>query len=142
MKGYTLDVQDGSGYDKSNVQYSGSAIAEGTNPGTYMMGLDANKFSNSDPNYEVIFALAEDGRLDIIRKGTIDPDEDDSDKEKEYKDRYTDPEKGNGSGGKTTGSHSTAATGDDQNIIPMIILAMAAMAALIYLGIRRRRDDK
>ena len=52
-------------YTEADVDDNGSAVAKGTQPGTYPMGLDASKFTNKNKNFDVMFIVAQDGQLVI-----------------------------------------------------------------------------
>ena len=72
-KSYNAEIQRVEGYDLSagdplyavsSVAFSGEAVAEGTNAGTYLMGLGAGQFTNTDPNFEATFTVT-DGSLTV-----------------------------------------------------------------------------
>ena len=51
-------------FDAGRVSFSGEAVAKGTDPGTYPMGLAKEQFSYSDPNVTAVFEVT-DGWLKI-----------------------------------------------------------------------------
>ncbi len=63
LEGYTV-TSDVPGFDKSKVEYSGEAVASGTDAGTYKMGLSAEYFSYNDDGVTASFEVA-DGILTI-----------------------------------------------------------------------------
>ena len=68
VTGYEVDISNAL-YTSANVSYSGEAIAKGTNAGTYMMGLKAENFKNTNKNFaNVKFVLEKDGKLEIAQR--------------------------------------------------------------------------
>ena len=64
VTGYQL-AADNTLYDKSKVVYSGDTIAKGTEVGNYKMGLTAENFTNTDPNFTNVRFVVTDGSLEI-----------------------------------------------------------------------------
>ena len=52
-------------YTEADVDDNGTAVAKGTQPGDYPMGLDASKFTNKNKNFDVMFVVKQDGLLKI-----------------------------------------------------------------------------
>ncbi|MBR2546231.1 MAG: InlB B-repeat-containing protein, partial [Erysipelotrichaceae bacterium] len=63
VEGYDLSSEDEL-FDEANVVFEGEAIAKGTEPGEYEMGLTEDKFSYDDDNFTVTFEVT-DGKLTI-----------------------------------------------------------------------------
>ena len=58
-------------YTENCFSFTGSAVAEGTDAGTYMMGLKAEQFKNTSKNFtNVVFAVT-DGKLEISQRSVI-----------------------------------------------------------------------
>ena len=56
VKGYSVKIHDPLGlYQQSDISFSGSAKVSGKAVGTYKMTLTDADFSNTDPNFEVLF---------------------------------------------------------------------------------------
>ena len=66
VEGYEAS-SDSDLFDASKVSYGGDAVASGTDPGTYPMNLDSEKFSYNDKNVNVTFEVT-DGELEIVKK--------------------------------------------------------------------------
>ena len=66
VSGYNLDIPAGATLIASEITGPASAVATGTDAGTYPMGLSAGQFSANNNNYNVSFALT-DGALTIAR---------------------------------------------------------------------------
>ncbi len=64
VTGYTVNAP--SGISESQISYSGTAVAKGTNVGTYSMGLTQDNFTCSNPNFNVTFNVT-DGALTITK---------------------------------------------------------------------------
>ena len=58
-------------YGTGDFVFTGAAVAEGTNVGTYKMGLDKGQFSNTSANFSNVTFVVEDGWLKI-EGGQID----------------------------------------------------------------------
>ena len=63
VSGYTTSISDEL-FDGSLIRFSGSAIAAGTEAGTYPMGLAEDQYSCEDGNFEVTFIVT-DGEMVI-----------------------------------------------------------------------------
>ena len=63
VEGYTVGINN-SLYQESDFNFSGSAVASGTNVGTYPMGLAVGQFQNKNDNFVVTFEVT-DGQLEI-----------------------------------------------------------------------------
>ena len=58
-------------YTENCFSFDGSAVAKGTDAGTYMMGLKAEQFTNTSKNFtNVVFAVT-DGKLEISQRSVI-----------------------------------------------------------------------
>ena len=55
-------------YDASNIGFEGTAIAEGTDAGTYVMGLKDTQFKNTNGNFKNVTFVVEDGQLVIEKR--------------------------------------------------------------------------
>ena len=73
VEGYDFVSIDNPLYAEADVRLSGSAVAKGTDAGTYPMGLSADQFSNANENFADVEFVVEDGWLEITR-GDIDQD--------------------------------------------------------------------
>ena len=58
-------------YTANDFDFTGAAVAKGTNVGTYKMGLDKGQFSNTSANFSNVTFVVEDGWLKI-EGGQID----------------------------------------------------------------------
>ena len=63
VEGFELS-SDSELYALDDVNFSGEAVAAGTDADVYPMGLSADQFTNANPNFEVEFSVA-DGQLTI-----------------------------------------------------------------------------
>lgn len=70
VTGYTVACSNGL-YTANDFDFTGSAVAKGTNVGTYKMGLEADQFSNTSANFSNVTFVVEDGWLKI-EGGQID----------------------------------------------------------------------
>ena len=79
MHEYTTFEQSVEGFDTitsstllkpADIVFSGYAVATGTVPDTYPMGLTTNQFSCGNPNFNVTFTV-EDGWLQIVPAGIV-----------------------------------------------------------------------
>ena len=62
---YTVACSNGL-YTANDFDFTGAAVAKGTNVGTYKMGLEADQFSNTSANFtNVTFVVENDGSLTI-----------------------------------------------------------------------------
>ena len=66
VSGYNLSIPEGTDLIASEITGPASAVATGTNYGTYAMGLFANQFRANNNNYNVSFVVT-DGALSIMR---------------------------------------------------------------------------
>jgi len=60
-EGYTLSIGNDK-YPEEAINFSGQALATGTDAGTYPMNLTSEQFSNTNENFEVTFTVV-DGKL-------------------------------------------------------------------------------
>lgn len=67
---YTVACSNGL-YTANDFDFTGAAVAKGTNVGTYKMGLDKGQFSNTSANFSNVTFVVEDGWLKI-EGGQID----------------------------------------------------------------------
>ena len=71
VSGYEIDIPEGETLQPSDISYDGDEpVAKGTDVGTYDMGLDPEKFQNSNGNYIVEFAVT-DGSLEITKRDLV-----------------------------------------------------------------------
>ena len=70
VTGYTVACSNGL-YTANDFDFTGAAVAKGTNVGTYKMGLEADRFSNTSANFTNVTFVVEDGWLKI-EGGQID----------------------------------------------------------------------
>lgn len=70
VTGYTVACSNGL-YTANDFDFTGAAVAKGTNVGTYKMGLEADQFSNTSANFSNVTFVVEDGWLKI-EGGQID----------------------------------------------------------------------
>ena len=70
VMGYTVACSNGL-YTANDFDFTGAAVAKGTNVGTYKMGLEADQFSNTSANFSNVTFVVEDGWLKI-EGGQID----------------------------------------------------------------------
>ena len=72
VTGYTVERSDNR-YAENDFTFSGTALAKGTDAGTYNMGLNAGQFTNTNTNFtNVTFVISTDGELKIEpRKVTL-----------------------------------------------------------------------
>ena len=69
VTGYEIQISDEL-YTEDLIDFTGEAIAKGTNVGSYPMGLTKDQFENTDENFEVTFVV-EDGNLNIVADGSV-----------------------------------------------------------------------
>ncbi len=72
VTGYTVACSNGL-YTANDFDFTGAAVAKGTNVGTYKMGLEADQFSNTSANFSNVTFVVEDGWLTITPK-SVDPE--------------------------------------------------------------------
>ena len=70
VTGYTVACSNGL-YTANDFDFTGAAVAKGTNVGTYKMGREADQFSNTSANFTNVTFVVEDGWLKI-EGGQID----------------------------------------------------------------------
>ena len=63
LEGYTVTVSSDL-YTEKDFTFNGTAVAKGTIPGTYAMGLKADQFKNTNDAFDVTFTVT-DGSLEI-----------------------------------------------------------------------------
>ena len=71
VSGYDVTVTEGSKYTTSDFTFNGNAEAKGTEAGTYLMGLNADQFANTNDNYEKVTFIVNDGSLAINPKSIV-----------------------------------------------------------------------
>ena len=91
VSGYDVAITEGSKYTTDDFTFNGTAEAKGTEAGTYLMGLNADQFTNTNTNYEKVTFIVNDGSLTITPK-SITPDGPDTPKEEKTGITVTDPE--------------------------------------------------
>ena len=64
VSGYEVTFPEEVDYKEADIDFSGTDIAKGTDPGTYPMGLKEEDFANANDNYDVTFVVT-DGSLEI-----------------------------------------------------------------------------
>ena len=74
VSGYDVAITEGSKYTTSDFTFNGNAEAKGTEAGTYLMGLNADQFTNTNDNYTQVTFIVNDGTLTITPK-SINPDD-------------------------------------------------------------------
>ena len=68
---YTVACSNGL-YTANDFDFTGAAVARGTNVGTYKMGLEADQFSNTSANFtNVTFVVENDGSLTISPREVV-----------------------------------------------------------------------
>lgn len=67
VTGYTVACSNGL-YTANDFDFTGAAVAKGTNVGTYKMGLDKGQFSNTSANFSNVTFVVVDGQLTITPK--------------------------------------------------------------------------
>ena len=72
VTGYTVACSNGL-YTANDFDFTGAAVAKGTNVGTYKMGLDKGRFSNTNGNFSKVTFVVVDGQLTITPK-SVDPE--------------------------------------------------------------------
>ena len=73
VQGYDVTITEGSKYTTDDFTFNGTAEAKGTEAGTYLMGLNADQFANTNDNYEKVTFIVNDGSL-VINPKSIVPD--------------------------------------------------------------------
>ena len=72
VTGYAVACSNGL-YTANDFDFTGAAVAKGTNVGTYKMGLDKGQFSNTNGNFSKVTFVVVDGQLTITPK-SVDPE--------------------------------------------------------------------
>ena len=71
VTGYAVACSNGL-YTANDFDFTGAAVAKGTNVGTYKMGLDKGQFSNTSANFSnVTFVVENDGSLTISPREVV-----------------------------------------------------------------------
>ncbi len=71
VSGYDVSITEGSTYTTDDFTFNGNAEAKGTEAGTYLMGLNADQFTNTNDNYEKVTFIVNDGSLTINPKSIV-----------------------------------------------------------------------
>ena len=71
VQGYDVTITEGSKYTTDDFTFNGTAEAKGTEAGTYLMGLNADQFANTNDNYEKVTFIVNDGSLTINPKSIV-----------------------------------------------------------------------
>ena len=71
VSGYDVSITEGSKYTTSDFTFNGNTEAKGTEAGTYLMGLNADQFTNTNDNYEKVTFIVNDGSLTINPKSIV-----------------------------------------------------------------------
>ena len=70
VKDYEVEISNKL-YTENCFSFTGSAVAEGTDAGTYMMGLKAEQFTNTSKNFTNVEFAVTDGKLEISKRSVI-----------------------------------------------------------------------
>ncbi len=68
VEGYTVSIDGSKLYTEGLVKFDGAAKAEGTDAGTYRMGLKAEQFSNAGKNFSNVKFVLSDGSCTISKR--------------------------------------------------------------------------
>ena len=71
VSGYDVTITEGSKYTTSDFTFNGNAEAKGTEAGTYLMGLNADQFTNTNDNFTQVTFIVNDGSLTINPKSIV-----------------------------------------------------------------------
>ena len=71
VQGYDVTITEGSKYTTSDFTFNGTAEAKGTEAGTYLMGLNADQFTNTNDNFTQVTFIVNDGSLTINPKSIV-----------------------------------------------------------------------
>ena len=71
VSGYDVTITEGSKYTTSDFTFNGNAEAKGTEAGTYLMGLNADQFTNTNDNFTQVTFIVNDGTLTINPKSIV-----------------------------------------------------------------------
>ncbi|MCI6306347.1 MAG: hypothetical protein MR600_07840, partial [Subdoligranulum sp.] len=71
VEGYKVDSIGNNLYKESDIKFTGTAMAKGTNANTYQMGLKADQFTNTNTNFTNVKFEVEDGKLVITPKNIV-----------------------------------------------------------------------
>ena len=78
VEGYDFEASN-SLYKEDDFTFSGTAVAKGTNAGTYNMNLASERFSNTSNNFSKVMFAVTDGTLTITPKSIVpDPENPDN----------------------------------------------------------------
>ena len=67
VTGYTVERSDNR-YTENDFTFSGTALAKGTDAGTYPMGLKPENFENKNANFSKVTFVVTDGSLTITKR--------------------------------------------------------------------------
>ena len=70
VKDYEVEISNKL-YTENCFSFTGSAVAEGTDAGIYMMGLKAEQFTNTSKNFTNVEFAVTDGKLEISKRSVI-----------------------------------------------------------------------
>ena len=70
VKDYEVEISNKL-YTENCFSFTGSAVAEGTDAGIYMMGLKAEQFTNTSKNFTNVEFVVTDGKLEISKRSVI-----------------------------------------------------------------------
>lgn len=70
VKDYEVEISNKL-YTVNCFSFTGSAVAKGTDAGTYMMGLKAEQFTNTSKNFTNVKFVVTDGKLEISKRSVI-----------------------------------------------------------------------
>ena len=70
VEGYDVSISapEGVSYTAADFSFNGTAKAAGTNVGTYLMGLKASDFANTNGNFSNVEFVVVDGKLEISKR--------------------------------------------------------------------------
>ena len=68
ITGYTVESISDSRYTANDFTFSGTALAKGTDAGTYPMGLKPENFENKNANFSKVTFVVTDGSLTITKR--------------------------------------------------------------------------
>ena len=71
VSGYDVTITEGSKYTTDDFTFNGTAEAKGTEAGTYLMGLNADQFTNTNDNFTQVTFIVNDGSLTINPKSIV-----------------------------------------------------------------------
>ena len=91
VSGYEVTITEGSKYTTDDFTFNGNAEAKGIKAGTYLMGLNADQFTNTNDNYTQVTFIVNDGSLTINPKSIV-PDGPNTPEDEKTGITVTDPE--------------------------------------------------